>query len=72
MHLGRRTQAAFFLVVTVTVSVFSAAAFSPDTWTSGAGWTLVWADEFNGTSIDLDNWTYDVDGGGWCNNELET
>ncbi len=47
-------------------------AFSPDTWTPGAGWTLAWADEFSGTSIDPNNWTYDVGGGGWGNNELET
>ena len=50
----------------------AARAFSPDTWTPGPGWTLVWADEFNGPSIDTNNWTYDLGGGGWGNNELET
>lgn len=36
------------------------------------GWTLVWSDEFNGTSIDtLSNWKYDLGGGGWGNAELE-
>src|SRR5438477_1933158 len=34
-------------------------------------WQLVWADEFNGSSIDPGNWTYDTGGGGWGNNELE-
>jgi len=32
---------------------------------------LVWSDEFNGTSVDPTNWTYDTGGGGWGNNELE-
>ncbi|MCI0746874.1 MAG: glycoside hydrolase family 16 protein [Verrucomicrobia subdivision 3 bacterium] len=46
---------------------------SADTWSPGPGWTLVWADEFNGTSIDTNNnWTYDIGGGGWGNNELQT
>ncbi|MFZ8835948.1 MAG: family 16 glycosylhydrolase [Flavobacteriales bacterium] len=38
------------------------------------GMTLVWSDEFEGTSIDLSNWTYDLGNGsgGWGNNELET
>lgn len=39
------------------------------------GYSLVWADEFNGTSLDMDSWNYDVGDGcpncGWGNNELE-
>ena len=35
-------------------------------------WNIVWSDEFNGTSINMNNWTYDLGGGGWGNNELET
>ena len=34
-------------------------------------WNLVWADEFNGSSLDLTNWTYQTGGGGWGNNELQ-
>src|SRR5258705_12277700 len=34
-------------------------------------WDLVWSDEFNGTSVNTPNWTYEVGGGGWGNNELE-
>lgn len=30
---------------------------------------LAWADEFN--SIDFNNWTFEVGGGGWGNNELQ-
>lgn len=34
-------------------------------------WNLVWSDEFNGSSIDSSNWTFDTGGGGWGNKELE-
>lgn len=33
--------------------------------------TLVWADEFNGSSLSQGNWTYETGGGGWGNNELQ-
>ncbi len=32
-------------------------------------WNLVWSDEFN--SINTSNWTFEVGGGGWGNNELQ-
>lgn len=35
------------------------------------GWTLVWNDEFDGTSIDPTKWGYDTGGDGWGNNELQ-
>ncbi len=34
-------------------------------------WNIVWSDEFNGTSINPNVWTYDTGAGGWGNNELE-
>ena len=34
-------------------------------------WDLTWSDEFNGDKINPLNWTYDMDGHGWGNNELE-
>ncbi|MGD1087609.1 MAG: family 16 glycosylhydrolase [Verrucomicrobiota bacterium] len=35
-------------------------------------WNIVWDDEFNGTSINTTNWTFDLgNNGGWGNNELE-
>jgi beta-glucanase (GH16 family) len=37
----------------------------------GAGWSLVWSDEFNGTAVDQTNWTFDIGSGGWGNNESE-
>ena len=33
--------------------------------------TLVWSDEFNGSSINTGNWGFETGGGGWGNNELE-
>jgi len=35
------------------------------------GKSLVWSDEFNETSIDLQNWTYDLAPSGWGNQELQ-
>ena len=34
-------------------------------------WNLVWSDEFNGSSVDRNKWTFEVGGHGWGNNELE-
>lgn len=40
---------------------------------SYAGYTLVWSDEFSGTSLDLGVWNQEIGNGsgGWGNNELE-
>jgi beta-glucanase (GH16 family) len=35
------------------------------------GWTLVWADEFDGPSIDSSKWSHEVNGAGGGNNELQ-
>lgn len=39
----------------------------------GTGWTLSWSDEFNGSTVNANNWDYDIGtgSGGWGNNELE-
>ena len=34
-------------------------------------WNLAWSDEFTDDNIDTGNWTYDIGGSGWGNNELE-
>mgnify|MGYP000734176091 CR=1 FL=1 len=44
---------------------------------SGGNWTLVWSDEFNGSTLDENNWTVETGDGsqygipGWGNNEQE-
>lgn len=35
------------------------------------GWELIWQDEFDGSTIDPANWTYDLGGGGWGNGEMQ-
>ena len=39
----------------------------------GAQWSLIWSDEFGGTTLTATNWTFDIGNGsgGWGNNELE-
>jgi len=47
----------------------------PNPATDQRPWALVWSDEFdgpNGSSPDASKWTFDMGGGGWGNNELET
>jgi len=34
-------------------------------------WALVWSDEFNGTSLNQQFWSYNIGSGGWGNNELQ-
>lgn len=34
-------------------------------------YSLVWSDEFNGTTLDESVWGYNLGGGGWGNNELQ-
>jgi hypothetical protein len=35
------------------------------------GMTLLWSDEFDGTTLNTSDWNYETGGGGWGNNELE-
>ncbi len=42
----------------------------PDS-TAVAGWTLVWHDEFDSSSIDRGKWNFEVNGNGGGNNELQ-
>ncbi len=42
---------------------------------SPKGWSLTWSDEFNGpkgSPADPSKWSFDIGGGGWGNNELQT
>ena len=46
-------------------------AAAPNLFAQTPNWSLVWHDEFDGPTINATNWTYDIGGGGWGNNELE-
>ena len=35
------------------------------------GYTLVWNDEFEGDTLNMSDWTYEVKDAGWVNNELQ-
>lgn len=48
------------------------AQITADDWSPGAGWNLVWADEFAGTAVNSERWSYDLGAGGWGNNELQS
>lgn len=63
---------------TVRVYLKNDDTFQPDQAEDGTitpleypGMTLVWSDEFSGSSVNPDNWGYDLGGGGWGNNELQ-
>lgn len=36
-----------------------------------SGWELVWADEFEGDTLNQENWLFDTGAGGWGNNEWQ-
>lgn len=44
-----------------------------NTPSSYSGYNLVWADEFNGSDLDLNNWSFNIGrgNGGWGNNESQ-
>ena len=35
------------------------------------GWVLVWQDEFDGETLNRENWTFDIGASGWGNNEWQ-
>ncbi len=63
------------LIVTLLVSCAAPAQESvveaPTQPAEPERWELVWSDEFDGESINPENWTYDLGASGWGNNELQ-
>jgi len=45
---------------------------SPTATVGANTYSLVWSDEFDGTSLNSANWTPETGGGGWGNNEQQT
>ncbi len=67
-RLATPTATVTAIVPTVTPPVAATPTYG---WNS-QGWNLVWSDEFNGSTIDPRNWTFDLGGNGWGNSEFET
>ncbi len=47
------------------------ATTQPASVITASGWELVWSDEFDGATLNLDNWQAESGAGGWGNNELQ-
>src|SRR5690349_1004468 len=56
---------------TATPNPTSTPVPSPTAEWERTGWKIIWQDEFDGTVLDLKNWTFDIGGNGWGNQELE-
>lgn len=68
----RRLNLKLFLFAVIVFTTFSCNDTDDEV---EPNWVLTWSDEFNGTTgqlPDATKWTYDLGGGGWGNNELET
>ncbi|GGA49475.1 RICIN domain-containing protein [Paenibacillus physcomitrellae] len=66
-----RKQGKWFSLLTLFTLLI---ALTPLTSANAAGeWNLVWSDEFDGTSLNTNNWKAEIGtgSGGWGNNELE-
>lgn len=59
--------------VTVTVDISSPPTTGYSTPESYGGYTLIWQDEFEGSSLNTNNWSHEIGTGsnGWGNNELQ-
>jgi beta-glucanase (GH16 family) len=62
---------AYFTFTFVRVSTESGDETGYPAPESYPGMALVWSDEFDGDSVNLQNWTYDLGANGWGNNEWQ-
>ena len=60
-----------FLAMIGILFLTACASAAPTYGWNSQGWNLAWSDEFNGSTINPKNWTYDTGGTGWGNGELE-
>lgn len=65
-NLGTFVSSSGFNLNWISIAGASCGTTPPPT-----GWTLAWADEFNGTSLDTSKWNIEVNGNGGGNNELQ-
>lgn len=68
-NLGTYFSSGGFNLNWISIAGASCGTTPPDT--PPGGWTLAWADEFNGTSLDTSKWNIEVNGNGGGNNELQ-
>ncbi len=68
---GRRWSAAAMVGVLAMAAAACGGGSSQQPIEAADGWELVWHDEFDGDTIDLDNWTFDLGGWGWGNGEAQ-
>lgn len=59
-----------YIVALLSVMIFACKP-SSDIKKGDSDYTLVWSDEFNGSSLDQSNWNYNIGGHGWGNHEQE-
>ncbi len=68
------------LLLCLALTIFELLSTRENPAMAATAWNIVWSDEFNGTSINTNNWTFDIGNGfyfdnqyiyGWGNNELE-
>jgi beta-glucanase (GH16 family) len=71
----RTFVSAFGVALLTSSSCGGGAITQPHVLPPTSGFTLVWSDEFssaNGSAPDSTKWTYDLGGGGWGNQELQS
>ena len=74
VRTAARTLAVPVVMFTLIVMLHSSLCSLAYSANPGA-WSLTWSDEFNGASgstVDSSKWSFDIGGGGWGNNELQT
>ncbi|WP_420628151.1 glycoside hydrolase family 16 protein [Candidatus Leptofilum sp.] len=78
MHLKKAFLLLFLLTAACGANAAAPTATEPPTPAATPtpdwmleGWNLVWQDEFDGETIDSDNWTHEVGGHGWGNGEAQ-
>jgi beta-glucanase (GH16 family) len=72
---GSRTAIPVVVLQVVGFLALCLLPFATGNASDPTGWKLVWSDEFDGSrdsKIDSTKWSFDIGGGGWGNNELQT
>jgi len=78
MDFNHKKNLFILVVFSMLISTVSCSSNQPSSPSSKStpitppeGWQLVWSDEFEGDSINPENWGFDLGAGGWGNGEAE-